>query len=241
MDRVFDIHNHIMPGVDDGSKDMEMSLKMLRMARQEGITDVILTPHNKPRHKNVTLPRMQELVTSMEEAMLAEGIDITLHLGNELYYHEALEEWLEQGLAATMCQSRYILLEFIPSHDWAYIEAAVHRMINAGYIVIVAHVERYDNVMSDMKRAAQLVEMGAYLQINAPSVMGEVDFKTKRHCKYLLKNGLVSFVATDAHEPVKRRPALRECIRYIEKKYGSELCEDLFYINPQKILHNEFI
>ena len=86
MDRVFDIHNHIMWGVDDGSESIEMSIRMLKMAQNDGITDIILTPHNKPNRRNIYFSEQLARIDELKHLARKEGVYINLYPGNELYY-----------------------------------------------------------------------------------------------------------------------------------------------------------
>ena len=133
------------------------------------------------------------------------------------------------------------ITEFNPMDEWDHVKRGVDEMLLGGYFPIIAHVERYLNVIKDIDRVYQLTEKGCYIQINAPSVMGEIGHVTKKQCKKLLKEGLVSFIATDAHEDVKRVPRLSECVRYISKKYGEETAVKIFETNPQLILEDKII
>ena len=83
--------------------------------------------------------------------------------------------------------------------------------------------------------------MGAYIQVNAGSVMGDAGFKMKNFTRELLKQGLVQFIATDAHDTRKRAPELKKCANYITRKYGEEYAEDIFRNNPEHIIRNEIL
>ncbi|MBO4845808.1 MAG: hypothetical protein J5525_05810 [Lachnospiraceae bacterium] len=241
MNRIFDMHNHILWGVDDGSQDIEMTLRMLRMAEQDGITDIILTPHNKPNRRNLYATEMVDMIAELKKKIAVEGIRMNLYPGNEIFYRLDVCERLEIGKAATMAGSRYVLLEFNPMDDWEHIKRGADDLLQGGYFPIIAHVERYVNVIKDIDRVDYLVDKGCYIQINAASIMGEIGFIVKKQCKNLMKEGLVSFIATDAHEDVRRVPKLAECVRYITKKYGEETAFKLFETNPQMILDDKII
>jgi len=241
FDRIFDIHNHILWGVDDGSDSLAMSIHMLKQAQTSGITDIILTPHNKPNRRNIYTDEIISQIEELKLHMNKQGIDINIYPGNEIYYRIDVAERLRIGKATTMAGSKYVLLEYNPMDEWDYLRHGAEDMISDGYWPIIAHVERYENVMKDIERAYSLKRMGCYLQINASSVLGEVSWDYKKKCKLLLKNDLVSFIASDAHEDKKRTPVLDKCVKYITKKYGETFSEKIFCINPQKILEDKII
>lgn len=227
--------------MDDGSESLEMSLRMLEMAQAAGTTDIILTPHNKPNRRNIYANELLAQIEELQSHMAKQGINIRLYPGNEIYYRMDVAERIQIGKASTMAGSKYVLLEYNPMDEWDYIRRGVDDMLAEGYVPIIAHVERYENVMKDIDRAFSLKNMGCYLQINASSVLGEVGWDYKKKCKAMLKAGIVSFVASDAHDDKKRVPTLDKCVKYITKKYGESYANKLFCTNPQKILEDKMI
>lgn len=238
---LIDIHCHILPGVDDGSKSMEESLAMLRIAQQNAIRTIIVTPHNKPGRHNIHIPSMNVYIKQLQEQMGRLGLSIELIGGNELYYRMELAQELHGGVARTMADSRYVLLEFAPMDDYDYLRNGVYDLLSEGYFPIIAHVERYQCLADHVERIKDLTGMGAYIQVNAGSVMGNVGFGMKSFTRKLLKQELVHFVATDAHDTKKRAPELKKCADYIVHKYGNQYAEDIFVNNPEHVIRNEIL
>ena len=110
-----------------------------------------------------------------------------------------------------------------------------------GYYPIAAHIERYKNVCCKMGRIIELTEMGCLMQVNAGSIMGQYGIGAKQLTKKMLKQDLVHFVATDAHDPDHRPPHLSRCAQYIGRKYGESSRRRLFYDHPLCVLHGEYI
>lgn len=238
MSRIFDIHNHILWGVDDGSKDFQMSIRMLEIAVASKTTDIILTPHNKPERRNIYTTEINDVVEQLQKYCISKGINIKFYPGNEIYYRMDVGERIESGKATTMAGSKYVLLEYNPTDDWAYIKNGVDDMLSRGYVPIIAHVERYMAVLDDIDRAYELVNKGCYLQVNAGSVMGDFGYSAKSFSRKLLKANLVSFVASDAHEDKKRTPRMDHCIKYIDKKFGPEMVKKIFEDNPLMVVED---
>lgn len=236
-----DIHSHIMPDVDDGADSFATSMQMLRMAAESDIAQVILTPHNKPAHRNVSPETMEEKQKRLQKSLEAEKIGIKLHAGSELYYRSGLSEELEQGKALTLAGSHYVLTEFGPMDDYDYIRNGIYSLLMSGYYPILAHLERYQNLCAKPSRVGELIEMGAYVQINAGSIMGKHGLGTKLFTQKLLKQHLVHFVATDAHDLQKRTARLSECAHFLQKKYGKEYKEELLCQNPMRVLTDSYI
>lgn len=241
METYIDIHCHILPGMDDGADSVETSLKMLHMAEEDGISQMILTPHNKPWHRNADYNGIREKVGQLQERLRQDGLGIRLHAGSELYYRSGLTEELDQGMVPTLANSQYVLVEFDPPADYAYIRNGVYELLSGGYFPIIAHVERYRNVCCKMSRITELIEMGCFMQVNAGSIMGGHGISMKRFTGKMLKQDLIHFVATDAHDTDGRPPYLSRCAQYIGRKYGEDSRRRLFYDYPLCVLRDEYI
>ncbi len=241
MQPTIDIHCHIMPGVDDGSPDTKTSLEMLKIAEKNGITHMILTPHHKPMHHNVS-PEHNVLYRKrlLEHAKEA-GIKVKLFSGNEIYYSDETMEELLRGEICSLAGSDYVLVEFHPSNPYKAIHNAMYRIQGAGYIPIIAHVERYVDIVQHPGKVGELIDMGCYIQVNASSIMGKYGLGIAHFTKKLLKEEQVHFVASDAHDAAGRAPKLLECRKFVEKKYGEDYANHLFCINPANVIRNDHI
>lgn len=236
-----DIHSHILPKIDDGAENLDMSLEMLRTAFDNGIRRIILTPHNKPMRHNAGPEKMKELTQALLTEMKKSNLEIELYNGNEIYYHSDILTLLEQKKALTLADSDYVLVEFGPMDDFAYIRRGIHQLLSGGYRPILAHVERYSALRATSGCIQELAAMGCCIQVNAGSIMGQYGLGTKLFTRKLLSKELVHFVATDAHDNGKRSPAMLSCMKFIERKYGKGQAERIFVKNPDCILSNEYI
>ena len=147
-----DMHSHILPGMDDGSKNMDMTLAMLRVAVEEGIGTIYTTPHCMPGKGHPTLAKVEERIRLVQEAAEAEGIQITLKKGTEYYYIEEMSEWMEEGKIITLGASNCVLVEFEPYAEEKYIRNAVREILGFGYQPVIAHVERYQQKVGTLAR-----------------------------------------------------------------------------------------
>ena len=168
-----DIHGQIMPGVDDGSQDSQTSLEMLRIAEKNGIEHIILTPHHKPMHHNVSPEHNRVYCERLQELAAKNGLSMHLYSGNEIYYSDETQRELENGRICTLAGSDYVLVEFHPTNPYKAIHNAMYQVQAAGFIPIVAHVERYSDIVSHASYVEDLVDMGCYIQVNASSIMGK--------------------------------------------------------------------
>ncbi|MBQ6407705.1 MAG: protein-tyrosine-phosphatase [Butyrivibrio sp.] len=236
-----DIHCHIMPGVDDGAKDAETSLEMLRIAQKNGIQHIVLTPHHKPMHHNVSPDHNKKYTKALWELAKKNGIDVKLYSGNEIYYSDETFDELVSGRICTLAGSDYVLVEFHPTNPYKAIHNAIYQVQAAGFIPVLAHVERYSDMVSHASYVQEMVDMGCYIQVNASSIMGKYGFGISHFTKKLLKNHLVHFVASDAHDTDGRAPQLSECREFVGRKFGNEYSDRLFWNNPMCIINNEVI
>ena len=234
-----DIHCHMLPAVDDGSASMEESVRMAKYAAMEGISEIILTPHQKADRRCVTYDGTIRRMKLLQERIDALRIPVRFYPGAELFYRQGAEKLLEEGRIHTLADSHYVLVEFFPGEEYAYIRDALVRISSYGYLPVLAHVERYASVMSESGRAQQLKQnTGCFFQVNAASLSGEAGYAGKTASRRLIRQGLADFVATDSHNDAGRAPHLAHCARWLEKKIGREGTEKLLIHNPSAILED---
>ena len=143
---IFDIHCHILPNVDDGAKDGKTTKRMLQRAVEEGIDAIVATPHYSCEMEDEEIEQIRQKFLMIQKWWKEKEPDKELYLGSELYYSEGLIAALERGAALTMNGTRYILVEFPIYLNFQNIKKAVQKLLYAGYIPIIAHVERYERM-----------------------------------------------------------------------------------------------
>ncbi len=237
---VIDIHSHILPGIDDGSKNMEETKKMLDIAVREGIQGIVVTPHYEAGLDEEWLQKYRDAYEQVTGYIQQRSLPIELYHGNEIYFSDSMIEALRDGSIHTMNGTRYVLVEFPTYADYMYIERALRSLQNAGYWPIVAHVERYQS-LREVKRVEALVDMNVYIQTNTSSVMGKTGWTIKRFCLKLMKKGFVHVLGTDAHGSEHRRPRVQVCFDYIDKRIGKSYRRLISEKNPEKIIKGEKI
>ncbi len=239
--KLTDVHCHILFGVDDGSKSLEQSNKMLGIAYNEGIRTIILTPHYNKRVWGFDVNVWQERYDALVKLAGENYPGLRIYIGCEIYYHSDTIEELNAGKIPTMAGGKYVLVEFDTSISYRRLAEAVMGIMQSDHIPIIAHVERYECILEDPDRVEELKDFGAYIQVNVSGVMGNHGRLEKKCIKKLLKKELVNFIATDAHRDDKRAPYIRDCADYVTKKYGYEYAERIFRINPRCVITNNYI
>lgn len=218
---MLDIHAHILPTVDDGAKDIEESLALLQRLKEQGITDVVLTPHFNANMDN--LDAFFELIKNTEN-QLRETIkhkDLpNIHLGCEVRFFFGMGK-CEKLRDFTLAGSDYLLVEL---SSFAPITKAVIKEItelseNLDIVPIIAHIERCAHLRGFKKLMSLIGEEKILTQVNAQSVAFD---PLKKICIKLIKDGCVTFLASDCHSIDKRPPEFENAYNIIEKECGSE-------------------
>lgn len=235
---IIDMHCHILPGIDDGARDEGSMERMLRIANTEGIEAIVATPHFTLGEDEKKLEAIKTKYALARKAWKKRGSQKELYLGNELLWEDGIVDALESGKALTMNGTSYVLVEFLPDAGYAYIENAVRKLQYAGYLPIIAHVERYER-LQNRKALQGLVDMGAYLQVNVSTILGNHGFLLKHRMLTWMKEGLIHFVGSDAHNSKTRRPELKQCAQYLEKKLGVVKTRRILEKNPMRMLEGE--
>lgn len=239
MSGFIDIHTHILPGVDDGAANMQEACRLARMAQQDGTKVLFLTPHYRGEHGDYSPQRLQEIFSQLRERAAREVPDIQLYLGTEIYFHGEVPEKLLQGALLSMGGSDFVLLEFGRQASKSQILMGVSETLRYGFTPIIAHAERCEIFRTYPAFMDEVRNLGAYIQINADSIMGVYGFCVKRFCHKLLKGRKVHFVASDAHNDQSRPPLLNKCFLRVCKKYGEDYAAQVFFENARSITGKE--
>ena len=235
-----DMHTHILHGVDDGAKDLATAMRLLRMARQDGTTTVVVTPHYRGQWRSNTPQLLRQRFAELSAEAKKEIPEMTLYLGNEAGIERELGDKVAEGRVLSINDSNYVLLEFEYNCSRIQVVEGVMGVVGSGYTPIIAHAERYDIFRKNKKLAGEVLYVGARIQLNADSILGKCGFATKRVCHRLLKKGMVQFVASDAHDSRVRQPKLRECFEYVSKRYGEDYAWELFRDNALGLLSGKW-
>lgn len=232
-----DVHAHILPQTDDGSKSWKESREMLVQASEQGVTHIIATPHFNERQD---ISQMKEKLRRLN--LQGRFMDPPVHfsLGQEIMYFERIVEYLQAGRALTLAGSRYVLVEFLPGSPAALIQQAARRLLQNGYFPVLAHVERYACLYPEGK-LEDMIRSGAYIQMNYSSLArGPLD-PLGRWCRKQAALGNVHFLGTDMHHCDVRAPRIRGAERWLRLCGGEKLVRRLTAENPRYILEDRML
>ena len=239
IDMVYDLHAHILPGVDDGARIPDETVDMARVAAEDGTKVILATPHRKDVTESSSVGHIRKLTGEMNTRIAAEGIDLTLQLGMENHLDLELPQDYSNGRALAMNGSRYILVEMPFFGRPNYVESVLFDLQVRGLIPVLAHPDRIEAFQKEPDFLVDLVERGMLTQITAGSIVGHFGGRVKRFTETLLRRGLCHILASDTHLPRgPRSPQLRYCVEAAEKLVGPERARAMVVERPRAILAN---
>ena len=237
---MIDIHHHLLFGLDDGPRDIEMSLAMLEMAHADGITHIVCTPHAnhtwgyQPEENAARLAQITQDITQDSKAGITLGLGCDFHLS-----YDNIQDALANPHRYTLNGKNYLLVEFADFTIPQTISQTFYEMLLAGIVPIITHPERNPILGKEPQRLAEWIRQGCLVQVTAGSVMGRFGKQSQRVAEQLLQDRWVHFLATDAHDTVRRPPLLREAYNVVARNYGSDYAERLCVTNPHAAFHGE--
>lgn len=220
---MIDWHSHVLPKIDDGSRDTSESLALLRMLSEQGIEAVVATPHFYPNRESVSefLKRRDKSMSSLS-ALLIDGLPRII-LGAEVLYYEGISKLPE--LEKLRIEGTNLLLLEMPMARWS--EYTVRELVRIsgmkGITLVLAHVERYIRFQSE-ETIDTLYDNGILMQVNAGFFC---DLWTRRTAISMLWNRGIHFIGSDCHNLTSRPPRIGKALGYIEKKLGREFLSQL--------------
>lgn len=223
---LIDIHTHILPGFDDGAKTEEDSLEMARAAVAEGITTVVATPHHRNGVFDNERESIEKWVDILNELLEKENVPLTVLPGQETRINGEMIEELENGTILPINHSRHVFVELPFSSVPRYTGQMLFDIQLQGYIPIIVHPERNQELVERPEKLYDFVKKGALTQLTTGSLIGEFGKDAQKFSRQIIEANLVHFVATDAHNTTTRRFNLSEAYNIIQKDFGS----DYFYM-----------
>ncbi|MBR1571747.1 MAG: hypothetical protein IJ655_03300 [Lachnospiraceae bacterium] len=230
-----DIHCHILPGLDDGSQDIETTKNMLDIAYKDGIRNIVFTPHVRRPWLSRPIEDVMEAYKSTKVEVEKNYKDLEVYLGCELYFsHEIIEDYSK--LIIPIDDTDYLLVEFSTQAHFSDMTSGLQELVNRGFIPIVAHIERYNCLVSKPDRVRELYNKGIYLQMNADTIAKPADRIIKNFVKYVLDNRFIHFVSTDSHDVIHRRPEISKAYKIVAERSGEKYAREVCSENALNIL-----
>lgn len=234
---IIDLHNHILPGVDDGARSIDGAVEMAALAAQCGISKIIATPHYQ-YGVSASSEAFDNAFHALRAALEYEQIGVTLEKAMEIMACDNLPELLQQGTVWTYPNTSYFLVEFSPDESLEYFDWLLDRCADAGFTPVIAHPERYYAVRRHPEMARRWQEKGYGVQVNRDSLLGLAGEHAFYCADLLLRKGWANCIASDAHQPQFRSPHWGEAFRQLPGIYGFHTLAHCLETIPQRILEN---
>lgn len=234
---MIDFHSHILPNIDDGSRSLNETINILKEAQKAGFTKVISTSHYIEGYYETSEEERTKLLNEVKENFR----DMELYLGNEIYITNQMSNLISEKKASTINNSKYVLFELPMNTKSMEVKEVVFRLMEKGYIPIIAHPERYKYVKENIEYVRELADMGVLFQSNYGSSIGMYGKKAQKTQKKLLEEGLIHFFGSDVHTVEQVYTKMPKILKKLRKIISEEELEQLSTVNPQKVLNNQDI
>ena len=238
---MIDIHIHIVPEIDDGSRSVEESRYMLLPAADGGTTGMIVTPHCNIRgyFENYNGQELQRTLEAFAELAKETVPQMQIGFGQEVYGTEDAPELIRDGRLLTMNNTRYVLMEFPFDSSFSYMSEILYRTKGYGFLPIVAHPERYDVIQTYPWLVEEWLDEGLGIQVNKGSILGRFGADPYEAVMYLLTHGMVHICASDAHRTNTRTSYMNEVQEALQEEFGRRYARLLLEDNPGRVWNGE--
>ncbi|MCH4533008.1 capsular biosynthesis protein [Staphylococcus haemolyticus] len=237
---MLDIHNHILIDVDDGPSTKEAMLALIKQGIDEGLTDIIATPHHlSPTFDNAYTIVKQKLNDILEMDEFQE-LNVNLYPGQEIRISDQIIPQLESGEAIGLNNSKYLLIELPSGRVPHYTNRLFFELQSKGYVPIIAHPERNKEISQNLDVLFELINGGALSQLTAASLLGNHGKKLQKISIQMIENNLTHFIASDAHN-AENRPFVINSLFNQKKLAPYEDQINQFYVNAKRVISDQDI
>ena len=238
---MIDIHSHIIPNIDDGAQSVKETFEIFREAQKKGFTDIILTPHYIKEYYVTNTYIRKFWVKSIQETLNKLQIPIKVYVGNEIYILEDMDKLIYEKQVSCLNDSKYVLFELPMNSEIKYLDEIIFKIFNIDKVPIIAHPERYSFVKKDISIVKRLRENGVLFQGNYGSMLELYGKDAKKTLEKLLKEDLITFMASDVHRPNSIYNTIDQALEKTKQIVGEKKLKELTTINPGKVILNETI
>ncbi|REJ64486.1 MAG: tyrosine protein phosphatase [Planctomycetota bacterium] len=241
MLRFTDIHCHLLPGIDDGARDWNDTLAMARIAVNDGIETIITTPHQCGNFAANDGETIRRLVDQTQAFLQQNGVPLQILPGADVRIESNLTQGLQsRQLVSLADRQRHVLLE-LPHELYFPLEPVLASLRRIGVVGILSHPERNQGILRQPRVVRSLVEGGCLMQVTAGSLMGTFGPEIQAFSESLLTDGLVHFIATDAHGPKSRRPLMARAHERASELTSDSLADDICCHYPRAVAQGDHV
>ena len=236
---MIDFHTHILPGIDDGSRNIEETITLLNEAEENGFDKIILTPHYLEDTYEVNEENRSTLLNKLKECIPESKLE--LYLANEIYVTHNMLDLLKEREASTINNTRYILFELPMIRNISNLKNIIYGLLENKYIPVIAHPERYKYVQENPNMLLDLINLGVLFQSNFGSLVGIYGNDAKKTVKLLLKANMIHFMGSDVHRANTIYAQMDKIMKELRKTISNEKIEEITEINPSLVLQDKEI
>ena len=239
---MIDVHNHLLPGIDDGAQTLDDSIELINIAVADGITHIVATPHIHPGRFDNDINSIAVAFNKLQNWIKHTNTPITLTTAAEVRISVELLTLLETKsipFIGKWGEYDVMLLEMPHSHILPGSDKLIKLLLNNNIKPLIAHPERNKEIMAAPDKIKAFTEMGCLLQVTAGSVVGRFGDKAQQVALQLCEENLTTLIATDAHNKKHRPPKLAEAYEYLSGKFGRKYMEQL-QTNVATLTENKF-
>ena len=235
---MIDLHNHILPGIDDGPATLEESLELALIAVEDGIQHIVATPHIHPGRYDNQITTIKPVLNNLQQALKDRAIPLTMSMGGEIRISTEMLTMIPSGQIPFIGQWNgcdVLLLEMPHSHILPGTDKLIRWLKARNITPLIAHPERNKEIMQSPDKLAPFIEEGCLVQLTAMSVTGEFGKQAEQCAKYFIEQGWTTILATDSHNRMHRPPVLSKGRDVAASIIGEAEADKLVRENPSII------
>lgn len=240
---MIDLHSHILPNIDDGAKDLEMAAAMVKIAQQDGIEQMVATPHLfRGEYVYDDLNIINKELEELRKSLTEKSIKVNILAGAEVHIsHNLMDEIRKHRNSLVINNSSYMFVEFPTEHVFTGVKELFFELMSEGITPIIAHPERNSVFRRNPRLLYELIRMGGLAQANRGSFTGLYGRHAQETVFFFLKKNLLHFCATDCHDLHASAPRLLETARIIAEASGEKVALAMVRDNPKAVVDDRLI
>lgn len=239
---MIDLHCHLLPGIDDGPKTMQEALQMAEYAVGEGIRHSVLTPHIQPGCYDNDVESIRAAYQAFKTALEIHAIPLQISMAAEVRVCAELPQLISQNkipFIGVWENKKVLLLEFPHDHVPLGSDKLVAWLFSRNIIPLIAHPERNQAILAHPDKLMPFMRLGCLLQVTASSVTGLFGAASQQCALRLIRQNLVTILASDAHNLHKRQPTLRPALAHLKPLIGEQQANALVTTHPARIVNTQ--
>lgn len=236
---MIDFHSHIIPQVDDGSKNLKQTDELINEAVNAGFDKIILTPHYIKTYYESDTEQNELWAEGIRKIIEKENLNLEVYLGNESYLSDDILELLAEKKITTINSSKYFLMEMPLNTKPINMFSVVYKLKEKEIVPIIAHPERYSFIQQDPFIIYQLIKNGCLAQSNFGSFVGYYGKNAQTLAQKLIENNMVHFLGSDVHRPNTVYMQIKEAKKKIISIIGEKKFNKITTENPDHVINNE--